>query len=182
MWKAKLTFAAVLNEYGPFIRRALSQLGVRAGDLADVEQEVFRAIVRGLPTFDEGLAGPAVALRGWIFRLCEQHAANQHRDENRRDELVRTIDEIDAAQEGSAPHAEELLIEAQRRAVLHQLLKQIDPLRRAVVIAHTIEGVPMVEVAASQAIPVNAAWNRLRLGLDDLRAAGRRLKAKEDPQ
>ena len=50
------------------------------------------------------------------------------------------------------------------------------------VVAYTIEGVPMVEVAASQAIPARVAWNRYRLGLEDLRAAGRRLKAKEAPQ
>ena len=30
VWKAKPTFEAVLHEYGPLIRRALSQLGVRA--------------------------------------------------------------------------------------------------------------------------------------------------------
>lgn len=32
----------------------------------------------------------------------------------------------------------------------------------------------MVEVAAAQSIPVNTAWNRLRAGREELRAAGRR--------
>ena len=50
VWKDKPTFEAVLavlHEYGPLIRPALSRLGVRACDLADVEQEVLRAIARG---------------------------------------------------------------------------------------------------------------------------------------
>jgi RNA polymerase sigma-70 factor (ECF subfamily) len=176
------TFEAVRLEYGQFIRSTLAQLGVSARDLPDVEQEVLRGINRGLSTFDPSLAqNPATALRGWIFGICSHQAASQRRIENRHAELLRTSEEIADIQKCSAPQAEELLIAAQRKAVLHRLLSQVEPLRRAVVIAYRIEGVPMVEVAAAQAIPVNTAWNRLRLGLDDLRAAGRRMKAKEGP-
>ena len=183
VWKDKPTFKDVLKEHGPFIRRTLSQLGVRACDLPDVEQEVFRGIQRGLPTFDEGLAmNPATALRGWIFGICERQAASQRRSANRRAELLRTNEEIDEAQKGSAPQAEELLIAAQRGAVLQQLLKQIDERRRFVIIAYEIEGVSMVEVAALQAIKLNTEWNRRRLGLLDLRAAAFRMKAKEGSQ
>ena len=46
---------------------------------------------------------------------------------------------------------------------------------RAVVVAYELERVAMAEVAAAQRIPLNTAWNRLRLGREDLRAAARKV-------
>lgn len=66
------------------------------------------------------------------------------------------------------------MVEGERAALLATLLARLEPRRRAVVMAYELEGVAMVDVAAAQGIPLNTAWNRLRLGREDLRAAARR--------
>jgi DNA-directed RNA polymerase specialized sigma24 family protein len=71
----KPTFDDVVREHGPFIRRTLSQLGVSARDLHDVEQEVRRGIDKRLPAFDPALASnPESAMRGWLFGISERQA------------------------------------------------------------------------------------------------------------
>jgi RNA polymerase sigma-70 factor, ECF subfamily len=79
-------------------------------------------------------------------------------------------DELDTAP-GVGPTSEERLVAEENRKILLRLVEQLEPLRRAVVVAYELEGVSMAEVAASFSIPVNTAWNRLRLGREDLRAA-----------
>ncbi len=129
-------------------------------------------MARGLPTFDPALAkSPETALRGWIFGICARQAANYHRSEARRqgvetDEGIAVVD--------SAPTAEEQLEQRERRAFLWTLLDDLHPDRRAVVVAHDLEGEPMTSFARRVSIPVNTAWNRLRLARLDLAAAVRR--------
>jgi DNA-directed RNA polymerase specialized sigma24 family protein len=59
------------------------------------------------------------------------------------------------------------------------LLDKLEPQRRAVIVAYTLEGISMSEVAASFNIPVNTAWNRLRLAREDLREAWERYEKKK---
>lgn len=168
------TFRGVLEEHGTFIRRTLAQLGVSARDLADVEQEVFRGVDRGLPTFDPSLSSnPATAVRGWLFGICERQAASHRRGEAKRNEVLFANDELDVAQ--VAPTVEDDLVERERVALLMKLLACTLPERRVVLIAYELDGMPMTDVAAMLGIPVNTAWNRLRLGREDLRRAWARI-------
>ncbi len=172
----KPSFERIVAEHGSFVRRTLAQLGVPTRCLADVEQEVYRGVHRGLPTFDPALAPqPEGAVRSWLFGICERQAASQRRSEMRRSEVLVTVDDLDTAQD--VPDTEESLIEAERKALLHRLLDTLEPRRRAVVVAYELEGIPMTEVAAAVGIPVNTAWNRLRLAREDLRTAWGRLAA-----
>jgi RNA polymerase sigma-70 factor (ECF subfamily) len=173
------TFPEVVSEHGEFIQRALSQLGVCARDLADVAQEVRRGIDRGLPTYDPSLAkNPESAMRGWLFGICERQAASHRRSESRRKEILLANEDLDLAR-STAPSAEEKLLEAERKALLAGLLATLEPLRRAVIVAYELLGISMQEIAAGMSIPVNTAWNRLRLAREDLRAAYYRLEAQE---
>jgi RNA polymerase sigma factor (sigma-70 family) len=175
----KPAFAQVVEEHGSFIRRTLSQLGVSARALDDIEQEVRRGIDRGLSTFDpEMAANPASAMRGWLFGICERQAANHRRSENRRGEVLQADDDM-AHVRSSAPTAEESLMEAERKDLLHELLATLEPRRRAVIIAYELEGISMPDVAAGLSVPVNTAWNLRRLARDDLRAAYSRVDAQE---
>jgi RNA polymerase sigma-70 factor (ECF subfamily) len=173
------TFEKVIAEHGPFIHKMLSQLGVRAPDLPDVEQEVRLGIVKGLPTFDPELASnPASAMRAWLFGICERQAASQHRRESHRREVLCPERDLPSVR-SSAPSAEQSLIEADREALLHALLATLEPRRRAVIAAHELEGIPMDDVAAAMAIPLNTAWNLRRLAREDLRAAWLRRQAQQ---
>lgn len=166
--------ADIVATYGGFVRRTLAQMGVSARDLADVEQEVFRGVERGLPAFDPSRAAKADgALRGWLYGICERQAASYRRAETKRGETLFAPEELDYAA-SAAPTAEDVLSERDRVALLERLLAALEPRRRAVVVAYELEGVEMVDVAAAQGIPVNTAWNRLRLGRADLRRLARR--------
>lgn len=172
----KPSFERIVSENGSFVRRTLAQLGVPMRCLADVEQEVYRGVHRGLPGFDPALAPqPGGAVRSWLFGICERQAASHRRSEARRGEVLVAVDDLDTAQD--VPDTEESLIEAERKALLHQLLATLEPRRRAVVVAYELEGIPMVDVAAAVGIPVNTAWNRLRLAREDLRSAWARMAA-----
>src|SRR5262249_46586642 len=106
-------------------------------------------------------SSPDTAVRGWLFGICERQAASHRRAELKRGEVLHANDELDLPQ--TAPTAEERLIDQERRALLMQLLASVGPQRRAVVIAYELEGIAMADVAAALSIPVNTAWNRLRL-------------------
>ena len=54
-------------------------------------------------------------------------------------------------------------------------LDALDLDRRAVFVLYEIDGVPMDQIAASLAIPVNTAYSRLRIGRTEFRAAAKRL-------
>lgn len=175
----KPTFEDLVEEHGAFVRRTLAHLGVSARDLADVEQEVFRGVDRGLPAFDPALScNPDTAVRGWLFGICERQAASHRRAEIKRGEVLFATEELDFTA-SVLPSVEERLIDHERRALLEHLLNCLEPHRRAVVVAYELEGVAMTDVAAALAIPVNTAWNRLRLGREDLRTAWKRMARKE---
>jgi RNA polymerase sigma-70 factor (ECF subfamily) len=173
-------FESIVVEYGPFIRRTLSHLGVASRDARDVEQEVLRGVSKGLATFDPELsANPENALRGWIYGICERQAANHRRARLRRGEQLTTNEELDTAP-GVGPDSEERLSAEERKAILGILLEGLEPQRRAVIVAYELDGVPMADVAAAHSIPVNTAWNRLRLAREDLREALARRQLKPE--
>lgn len=177
------TFDEVVAENSDFILRTLRQLGVGAVDIDDVTQEVLRGIVRGLPTFDPALAcNPASAMRGWLFGICERQAASLRRRQRRVVEILDRDDDVSpsfgrGAPAIDAPSPEESMVEGERRELLFELLATLEPGRRAVIVAYELEGVEMKDIAAGMSIPLNTAWNRLRLAREDLRAAWRRLDA-----
>lgn len=172
-------FEVVVHEHRAFIRRTLAQQGVQASELDDVEQEVLRGIHRGLPAFDASRSpNPEAALRGWIHGICERQAASFRRVEAQRAEIVRAPAELEDAVCG-ALDAEGLLLERERIELLSSLLGTLEPGRRAVVVGYELEGLAMVDVAERLRIRPNTAWNRLRLGRRDLRAACRRRERSE---
>lgn len=171
----KPSIEQLVSEHANFVRHVLAQLGVPAKDLDDVEQEVFRGAARGLPAFDPALSStPDTALRGWLFGICERQAASYRRDERKRGEWLAPTDELDL-EGATVPTVEEMVISREREHLLATLLDRLEPHRRAVVVAYELDGVAMVDVAAALAIPVNTAWNRLRLGRADLRAMAERM-------
>lgn len=167
----KPTFDALVSEHDAWLRRTLSRLGIGPNDLEDVLQEVLRGVARGLPAFDPALAAvPEHALSGWLSAICERQARNHRRTRRRRAETPRETAELDTHDSGS-PSPETHLLICERDARLHEALETLDPERRAVVVAYELLGTPMAEVAVLLRVPLNTAWNRLRLARADLRAA-----------
>jgi RNA polymerase sigma factor (sigma-70 family) len=163
------TFEQIVREYLQFIRCALWRLGARGSDLDELVQEVLLAVHRGLPAFDpERAACPQGAVRGWLSGICERQAANLRRRKARRQEDLRDDAELDAFHSAS-PSPEERYLLCEQRAHLGSLLAELEPERRAVLVSHELDATPMCDVARVQRIPVNTAWNRLRLAREDIR-------------
>jgi RNA polymerase sigma-70 factor (ECF subfamily) len=61
--------------YGPLVRAWCGRLGARGADAEDVEQEVFRAAVAGLPGFRRDRPGDS--FRGWLYGITRNMALKQ---------------------------------------------------------------------------------------------------------
>jgi RNA polymerase sigma-70 factor (ECF subfamily) len=75
--------------------------------------------------------------------------------------------------------ADAALVDAANRTLVSQALDAIDLDRRAIVVLHDIDEVPVTEIATALGIPVNTAYSRLRLGREDFAGAVKRLRARE---
>ena len=71
------------------------------------------------------------------------------------------------------------LADKQKRAMLMAALQRVPLPRRAVLIMHDIDGVPMQDVAAALSIPRFTAYSRLRKARRELAKAARRLMTEE---
>ena len=167
----KPAFESIVREYRRFVHRTLARFRVCSRDLDDVMQKVWRAVERRLPEFDPSKAAqPPEAVRAWLFGICRRQAASHHRNRRRLAEDLRDAREVEHFAAGT-PSAEDRLLVCDEEAHLESVLAEVEPLRRAVFVAHEIHGVPMSDIARAQGIPVNTAWNRLRLARADIRAA-----------
>jgi RNA polymerase sigma factor (sigma-70 family) len=72
----------VFREHGAFVVRTARRLGVSAGDLDDVAQEVFMVIHRKLPDYD-----PATPLRAWLFGIVRNAACDYRKKAYRKREV-----------------------------------------------------------------------------------------------
>lgn len=128
--------------------------------------------------FDPTLAAdPTKAIRSWLYSICERQAANYRRNRLRRRELLTSHIELDETEARELSGEEQLILEQQRVALM-AALEELEPQRRAVLVAYELEDIPMAEIAIAFSVPINTAWNRLRLAREDLRAAWSRMEAR----
>lgn len=169
------SFETIVERHARFISRTLAHLGVPARDADDVRQEVLCGIARRLHVFDPSRSPRADEnpLLGWIFGICVRQARSARRAVLKRPE---TLEQTGVLEEEPcvARDPETKMLDDEQRALLFELLAEIEPDRRAVITAYALEETPMADVAAALDIPINTAWNRLRLAMRDLRAAWHR--------
>lgn len=151
----------LFESYAAFIWRTLRYQSVAERDLDDVSQEVFLVIFRKLPTFE-----PRGSLRAWIYGICIRIARDYRNRAHKKHEVLvdELSDQIGQADFGSNASNSEVEAEAERRAQqrrLHELLQRLDEDKRAVLVLHELEGLPMNEVAELVQCPVKTAYSRL---------------------
>lgn len=130
----------------------------------DLAQELFLALRRSWPDYD-----PRRPLRPYLFGIAFRIVAG-HRRKKRR-ELASGLLEVDDA----GPGPDEALDAKQSRALLLRALERVPLPRRAVLVMHELDDVPIANVAAVLSIPLFTAYSRLRKARRELEAAGRRL-------
>lgn len=166
------TFAEVFDAEFGYVWKTLRRLGVSEADAQDQTQEVFVVVHELLGDYD-----PARPLRPWLFGIayriaCRYRALARHRRELPTDATPEALD--------PAPMPDEAIAEEQARERLLRALAGVELGRRAVFVMSVLDERPMPEVAEALGIPLNTAYSRLRLAREDLEAALKRLRARED--
>jgi RNA polymerase sigma-70 factor, ECF subfamily len=163
----------VFEEHFGYVWNSLRRLGVREADLEDLAHEVFLKVHANLRKFD-----PARPMRPWLFGFAYRVAADHRRLARNRLEVTG----VHAEAIDSAPGADDRLEAAEQKAFLVRALSEMDLDRRAVLVLHDVDGVPVPEIAGALSIPLNTAYSRLRLAREELAHAVRILGEREVPR
>jgi len=154
-----------------YLHRTLRRLGTAPSEVDDLAQEVFLALRGCWPDYDA-----TRPLRPYLFGIAFRIAAAHQR--KRRREVSFGVVEVDDL--GPAP--DDVLQSKQVRALVLAALERIPLPRRAVLVMHDIDDVPVEEVAATLKIPKFTVYSRLRKGRRELEAAVRRLTSEAKAQ
>jgi RNA polymerase sigma-70 factor (ECF subfamily) len=148
----------------PYVFHSLRWLGARPAEVEDLAQEVFIALRRSWPNYDASRP-----LRPYVFGVAFR-VASMHRRKGRREVAFATLEVRDGG-----PGSDEMLQAKQARATVLRGLEKIPLRRRAVLVMHDLEEVPMAVVAKTLSIPLFTAYSRLRKARAELESAIRRL-------
>ena len=147
-----------------YVFHALRWLGARPQEIEDLAQEVFIALRRAWSRYDSSRP-----LRPYLFGVAFRVVSMQRRKTKREVAFGR----LEISDGG--PHPDELLQAKQARAMVLRALEKIPLRRRAVLVMHDLEEVPMGQVAAALSVPLFTAYSRLRKARTELETAIRRL-------
>jgi len=147
-----------------YVFHALRWLGAKPQEIEDLAQEVFIALRRSWPHYDASRP-----LRPYLFGVAFRVVSMQRR-KRKREVAFATLE----VQDGG-PGPDDALQAKQARATVLRALEKIPLRRRAVLLMHDLEEVPMRQVATSLSIPLFTAYSRLRKARTELEAAVRRL-------
>ena len=160
--KAAPEIGAVFDEHFDYVWNTLRRLGIREADIEDLAHEVFLKVHGRLVDYDA-----ARPMRPWLFGFAYRVAADHRRLARHRLEVlgapVEAVDPVRPADEHIAANEERALVEA--------ALAELDLDRRAVLVMHDVDEIPVPAIAQELGIPVNTAYSRLRLARNELAAA-----------
>ena len=143
-----------------YLCRTLRRLGVRPEDLEDDVQDVCLVLDRKWPEYDASRP-----IRPYLFGIAFRVVASRRRRQRR---------EIpDALEEplGTAPQPDEALATARSRRLVLTALARVPLARRAVLVMHDLDEVPMRDVARALSIPIFTGYSRLRKARKEFEAA-----------
>ncbi|MGK3987049.1 sigma-70 family RNA polymerase sigma factor [Sorangium sp. So ce136] len=168
-----LSLDAIMAEHQAAVRRYVERRGFRGADRDDMVQEIFHGAARSLSRFDPSLG----TMRAWLLRIAFNLISKERQRAHRRHEELWPEEALDGLS-SDAPDSETRLIEAQRSDILDELLLEVPPTRREILVAHDLEEEAVQDIAEERAMPRNTAWNHLRLARLSLEAAARRWRAR----
>ena len=170
-------FAWLISRYHQPIYSLLARTVQNRADAADLTQEVFVKIFRGVRNFH----GES-SLRTWIYRIALREASNQRRWWVRhRQQEVPIEQEINVSDNSAPIRLKELLVDpqespfdaavhAENRARVEAALAQVPEPFRTTLILRDIEGFVYEEVAEMQGVNLGTVKSRLVRGRACLKA------------
>ena len=160
---------AMFAEHYDHVWHTLRRLGVRAAEREDLAQDVFVTFHRRRDAYDASRP-----LRAWLCGIARRVAVGHRRLAREKAEVLC----LGGQPEGEAdegPLADERLAREEDRALVAQALAAVERDRRAILVMHDVDGVPMPRIADALGVPLNTAYSRLRLARAELAAAAQRL-------
>jgi RNA polymerase sigma-70 factor (ECF subfamily) len=143
----------------------LRRLGAPPGDVEDLAHDVFVVLLRNWAHLDTSRPLRPY-LFGIAFRIVRAH----------RRRRIREVPHPALDSEDSGPSAERLFQSHEASALLQAALERVPLTRRAVLIMHELDGIPITEIAKALDITRFGAYARLRKGHRELAAAVRTLQ------
>jgi RNA polymerase sigma-70 factor, ECF subfamily len=151
-----------------YIFTTLRRLGAKPTELEDLAQEIFVVLHKNWSTLDT-TRPLRPYLFGVAFRVFYAHRRRRQR------EIPFGVVEI----EDGAPSPEGSLHRKESVALLLAALERVPLRRRAVVVMHELDDVPVLEVARRLSMSQFGTYARLRKGRAELQVAVRRLSRGE---
>ena len=133
-------------------------------EVDDLAQDLFLALRQSWSKYDA-----TRPLRPYLFGIAFRIVSAHQRKRNR--EVAFGIVEVSDV----APGPDDILQARQARALVLAALERLPLPRRAVLVMHEIDHVPVAEVAAALSIPLFTVYSRLRKGRREFESAVRRL-------
>lgn len=152
-----------------YVYRTLRRLGTTPSEVDDLAQEVFLALRGCWAAYDASRP-----LRPYLFGIAFRIASAYER--KRRREVAFGVVEIGDI----GPGPDDALQNKQARALVLAALERIPLARRAVLVMHDIDDVPVRDVASVLDIPLFTVYSRLRKARRELEAAIRRMLKEGD--
>jgi RNA polymerase sigma-70 factor, ECF subfamily len=169
-------FEAVYEEHFDFVWRSVQRLGAAPESVADLVQEVFLRVHRGLPTF-EGRS----SLKSWIFGVVANVTRRARRGDQRRRRAVPESSPpcdpdalADGARLGPADSAER----ADALRVLYGLLDELDDGQREAFVMAELEQMTAPEISEALGLNVHTVYSRLRAARTAFEKAVARYRAR----
>ncbi len=156
----KKAFDELLKSIQTSLFRYIYRLTSEHALAEDVLQEVFIIIYRKL----RWLENPKL-FRAWTYRIASRETFRRLKIERRRTQQIRdeeTLERISSVEK-------EEIYEPELIAKIPDLLAEISPAARAVIVLHYLEEMTLSETAEILDIPPGTAKSRLAYGLESLR-------------
>lgn len=166
---SELDFRAVYHAHLTHVWHTLRRFGVHARDLEDLCHDVFIAFYRCRAEFDA-----TRPVRPWLSGIAFRVASDYRRRAQHRREQPGEAPPLVSRE----PAADEKMVARERQDLVLEALQALDETRRAVLIMHDLDELPMPEIASVMGVPLNTAYSRLRLARADFAAACKRLLAR----
>jgi RNA polymerase sigma-70 factor (ECF subfamily) len=170
-------FAWLISRYHQPIYSLLARAVRNPADAADLTQEVFVKVFRGI----RGFHGQS-SLRTWIYRIALREASNQRRWWKRHQQQEIAMEqEIAQGDCGRPVQLKDMLVDPaespydaalheENRARVEQALRQVPEPFRTTLVLRDIEGFVYEEVAAMQGVNLGTVKSRLVRGRACLKA------------
>ncbi len=168
------SFRAIYDRYFDFVWTSARRLGVKPASLDDVVQEIFMVIHGKIETLRQ-----PDSLRSWIYSIARRTVSGYHRSQRTRGVSdVAFALHVETQQEPPLTPLE-LTEHNEDAKLLWQLLGEVDPPKREVLMLVELDGMTVPEVSEALEIPLNTAYSRLRAARAAFEAALARCTARE---